>query len=325
MEDNDVFYKSSSDNYDVSVCIITYNKSEFIRETIDSVLMQETSCKYEIVVGDNCSTDGTREILTEYWKKHSDRFSLIYNAFNKELCGNMYSTLSHAKGKYSIILYGDDYWISPHKMQIEYDFLESHNEYIGVSTAIEIRYSGEKETLGIVPRLKACNRKETLEDFSNCRNFPMAGLMFRNGVFFQNREHFEKMTKASKYIDDLSFCFLILMLGDIYIIGEPTAVYRNFRKGSGASNFNSVNSSYQVARKSIELLNNLDRLTDNKLKLEIRYGGFLYRALRQFICGDLTKEEYQELKNMVGPKYWETRFSLIGSYVFKRLVYKIFY
>ena len=203
--------------------------------------------------------------------------------------------------------------------------MELHKEYIGVTTAIEIRYSGEKECLRIVPRLKDCNRKETLEDFSNCRNFPMAGLIFRNEVFFQNKEHFEKMIKASKYIDDLSFCFLILMLGNIYIIGEPTAVYRIFKKESGATNFNSVNSFYQVAEKSIELLNNLDILTENKLKLEKWYGKYLCQSFKQFLCGNLTKKEYQELKEMVGLKYKGIHYFLIGRYVFTRIIYKFFH
>ena len=65
--------------YDVSVCIITYNKAKYIRSAMESVLMQKTTCKYEIVIGDNQSTDGTRELLHEYWEKYPEKVAVILN------------------------------------------------------------------------------------------------------------------------------------------------------------------------------------------------------------------------------------------------------
>ena len=117
---------SSERIYDLSVCIITYNKVDYIRSAIESVLMQKTTCKYEIVIGDNQSTDGTKDVLYEYWKKYPEKIALILNDQNLGLTANMYNTMRKCKGKYIIILYGDDYWTSYKKMQDQYDFLEKN-------------------------------------------------------------------------------------------------------------------------------------------------------------------------------------------------------
>ena len=66
---------SKESQYDVSICIITYNKRPYIREAIESILTQKTTCRYEIVIGDNASTDGTTDILEDYWNR--DRKSVV--------------------------------------------------------------------------------------------------------------------------------------------------------------------------------------------------------------------------------------------------------
>ena len=199
---------SSNEIYDVSVCIITYNKEEFIEDTINSVLMQKTTCSYEIVVGDNASTDKTREILQQYWEKDPTKFTIILNNENLGLTTNMYNTMRKAKGKYIVVLYGDDYWISENKIQSHFDFLETNGSVLAVSSAIESRYSGEDVGFYKFPVKKMCGEICTLKDFLNGYNFPMVGVMFRNEVFTRETAHFKKMLDASLTIDDLSFCIL---------------------------------------------------------------------------------------------------------------------
>ncbi|RAZ91699.1 SAM-dependent methyltransferase, partial [Klebsiella oxytoca] len=77
--------------------------------------------KYEIVIGDNQSTDGTRELLHEYWEKYPEKVAVILNDQNLGLTTNMYNTMRKCKGKYIIVLYGDDYWISDRKIQEQFD------------------------------------------------------------------------------------------------------------------------------------------------------------------------------------------------------------
>lgn len=114
----------------LSVCCITYNHKEFIAETIDGFLMQKTNFKFEIVVGDDCSTDGTSEILEAYRKKYPDKIKLIRGAENVGAHENMRNVIKACTGKYVALCDGDDFWTCPDKLQKQVDFLEQHTEYV---------------------------------------------------------------------------------------------------------------------------------------------------------------------------------------------------
>ena len=113
----------------MSVCIITYNQAEYIEEAVDSVLEQQVDFEYELIVGDDCSTDGTREILCKYQQKHPDRIRLnLHESHYDGIPGrkNMVTNLESARGKYVALLDGDDYWISTNKLQKQTEVLEEH-------------------------------------------------------------------------------------------------------------------------------------------------------------------------------------------------------
>ena len=110
----------------VSVSMITFNHEEFIREAIESVLVQRTNFKYELVIGDDCSTDNTRNIIMEYKKKYPDIIKLNLQEKNIGSRKNSISNLSMCEGKYIALLEGDDYWIDENKLQKQVDFLDSN-------------------------------------------------------------------------------------------------------------------------------------------------------------------------------------------------------
>jgi glycosyltransferase involved in cell wall biosynthesis len=111
---------------DVSVLMIAHNVEDYIAEALDSVLMQEVSFTYEIVVGEDCSTDRTREILLEYARRHQDRIRLILRDRNIGMNPNFAATYLECTGKYVALLDGDDFWTSRHKLQKQVDFMEAH-------------------------------------------------------------------------------------------------------------------------------------------------------------------------------------------------------
>lgn len=115
----------------LTVCIITYNHEKFIRETLDSVLMQKTNFAYKILIGEDCSTDDTREILLEYKQKHPDKIDLLLNKKNLGPQRNLMQVHNAAQTKYIAMLDGDDYWIDPYKLQTQVDFLEKNQDYSG--------------------------------------------------------------------------------------------------------------------------------------------------------------------------------------------------
>jgi len=118
------------ENYDddivVSVCITAYNHGKYIAQALDSILMQEVDFKYEIVVGEDCSTDNTRQILLAYKKKYPDKLKLLLHEKNMGAQKNVIAILNNCSGKYIAMLDGDDYWIDPKKLQIQIDLMEKN-------------------------------------------------------------------------------------------------------------------------------------------------------------------------------------------------------
>ena len=113
----------------VSIVSITYNHEKYIAQAIDSFLMQETNFDFEIIIGEDCSTDNTLEIIKEYKAKHPDKIELITSENNVGMMPNFIRTLEACKGKYIALCEGDDYWTDPLKLQKQVDFLEANDDY----------------------------------------------------------------------------------------------------------------------------------------------------------------------------------------------------
>lgn len=112
----------------VSVSMITYNHAPYIAKAIEGVLMQRTNFPIELVIGEDCSSDGTREIVLEYKKNHPDIIRVITSDKNVGAKKNGYRTKAACRGKYIAFCEGDDYWHHPEKLQKQVDYLENHPE-----------------------------------------------------------------------------------------------------------------------------------------------------------------------------------------------------
>ncbi len=118
----------------VSVCIQTYQHEDYIKECLDSVLSQQTNFPFEIILGEDDSTDKTREICSAYAEKYPGIIRLFLRSakdkifINGRKTGrfNFISNLQAARGKYIALLDGDDYWTDPQKLQKQFGYMESH-------------------------------------------------------------------------------------------------------------------------------------------------------------------------------------------------------
>ena len=115
----------------LSVIIATYNHEKYIKETIQGILSQKTDFRYEILVHDDASTDGTADIIKEYEIKYPGVVRGFYETENQYQQGKISEKRHHLKkeGKYFAIIDGDDYWIDDEKIQKQIAFLEAHEEY----------------------------------------------------------------------------------------------------------------------------------------------------------------------------------------------------
>jgi glycosyltransferase involved in cell wall biosynthesis len=114
----------------VSIFCITYNHSKFIAKALDGFLMQKCNFNTEIIIGDDCSTDGTTEIIDEYVAKHPDKIKRLKAPKNIGATQNVIRVALETKGKYVATCDGDDYWLDPYKLQKQVDFLENNPEYV---------------------------------------------------------------------------------------------------------------------------------------------------------------------------------------------------
>ena len=112
----------------VSTHMTTYNHAPYIAEAIEGVLQQKTNFPFELVIGEDCSTDGTREIVFEYQKKYPDIIRVVTSDKNVGGKKNSYRTMKACRGRYIAFCEGDDYWHHPEKLQKQVNYMESHPE-----------------------------------------------------------------------------------------------------------------------------------------------------------------------------------------------------
>lgn len=118
-----------TDNVLVDVVVITYNHEKYISDCLSSILSQNTSFGFRVIIGDDYSTDGTREILLSYKKQYLEKIELIFHPQNSGISNNYKSVFNMTTAPYVAICEGDDFWIDNNKLQRQVDFLISHSDY----------------------------------------------------------------------------------------------------------------------------------------------------------------------------------------------------
>lgn len=231
----------------VSIFVLTYNQEDFIGQTIESILEQKTDFRYQLVIGEDCSTDKTRNICEKYALEHPDKIKLLASERNLGLIHNFIRTFKECSGKYVAICDGDDYWIDPLKLQKQLDFLENNSGYSIVFTGVKFLYPN-----GHV-HVKPSNNLPKTSDFSNLifENYiPSVTALFKNNQTF---EEFPKWIDHFPYGDWPIYLWTIRNGGKIGYLEDITSVYR---KEIGVSeNLKKVRS--DIAKVNLEIVKSL--------------------------------------------------------------------
>jgi len=136
----------------LSVCLITYNHGPYIKQAMDSILMQQVNFDWEIIIADDYSTDNTQEIILKYKKEYPDLFRLIFQEKNVGPARNWLDLKYASKAKYIAYIEGDDYWTDAFKLQKQVDFLESNSEYsLSCHNAVKINSQGISTNEFVLP------------------------------------------------------------------------------------------------------------------------------------------------------------------------------
>jgi len=210
----------------VTIVCITYQHKSYIRDAINSFLMQETRFPFEIIIRDDASTDGTREIIEEYAKKYPAIIRPILEDVNQYSQGVKPTevAMAQAKGRFIALCEGDDYWTDKKKLQIQSDFLEGHKEcVITYHDAIVI------DNNGVITRdsLLGNNKQDyTKDELVYSAIVPTLTRFFRNVI----KEFPEEMNKATN--GDTFLISLLSEYGGAKYLAEVTpSVYRQHAGG----------------------------------------------------------------------------------------------
>lgn len=265
--------------------MITYNHEEFIAQAIESVLMQETNFAVELIIGEDCSTDGTRAIVCDYKKRYPERVRVLLHERNRGVHFNFVATMKACCGQYIALCEGDDYWTDPYKLQKQVDFLENHPDYSICFTRATIFSENNTYQPCEVPALGGHIRSLAIEDL--LRENPMAtcSVMFRRGLFAELPSWYFKLA-----FGDWPLHILNAQYGKVGYIPEVMAAHRLHAGG--------VYTSRRV----------IDRLFE-KLKFYKLIDKHLNGEHHQLIC-EMIAQKYQE----VAVQYWREKKSIHACY-----------
>ena len=218
----------------VSICSITYNHAPYIRQCLDGFLMQNTKFKYEIIIHDDASTDGTAEIIKEYVEKYPNLITPIFqkeNQYSKGVRGfYVRFVYPRAKGKYIALCDGDDYWTDPLKLQKQVDFLEANPEYVICSHRYQVYNQQMREFKEVLPQVDS-NYTFDIYYYISYKKWmtqPLTVLFLRNALDLD-------VYKRNLFNKDASLFFQILKNGRGYLLSDTMGVYRHQESGIWSS------------------------------------------------------------------------------------------
>lgn len=248
----------------LSVMMITYNHERFIAQAIESVLAQRVNFDYEIVVGEDCSTDGTRAVIMDFYRRCPDRIVPNFRDRNLGPPRNLVETLASCHGEYVALLEGDDYWTCEDKLQKQVDFLDAHSDYTICCHRVQILDETGTWPGGVFPSIAAGTYmvNNLLED-----NFIMTcATIYRRDSIGLLPKWFHEV-----FPSDWALFALIAKQGKIELMDEAMAMYRVHPGGMW-----STRPETERLPMAIKLLQALDR------HLEFQYTNTIRRTISRY-------------------------------------------
>jgi glycosyltransferase involved in cell wall biosynthesis len=220
----------------ISILLLTYNHVKYIGQALDSILMQKTEYDYVIHVVEDCSTDGTQDVIMRYVREHAGIVKPFLNSQNlgkldppsKKLQKCLYQHYKQLDGDYIALLEGDDYWSSPHKLQSQVSFLEANLDFAAAAhNTIKIYDDGSGREPHRFPLAQDSRAIRTIHDFIDMTSFfHLSSILYRN-VF---KGH-PPVGFRSKWSCDIFWTIAYLQYGKLHYADEDMSVYRHHKAG----------------------------------------------------------------------------------------------
>jgi len=249
----------------VSVCIITYNQERFIGQGIEGVLMQECNFPFELVIGEDFSTDSTRQICEEYAKKYHNIIRLLPSEKNLGGMVNFVRTLQACNGKYIAICEGDDYWIDPHKLDKQVKFLEQNINCTACFTNAEILNEIENSKGLYLNGLHDGYISAKRSILRGGGSYPTASIVFRPSPFL-----YKTLNEISELNGDNLLIMILSMEGDIYYFNQITCIYRVWSGGIYSSIMNDIGERIALKKRTVTGLKKLMKISNQPYRRYIK-------------------------------------------------------
>lgn len=208
----------------VSISCIAFNQYNYIRECLDGLLMQQTNFEYEILIHDDASTDGTAEIIKEYWILHPKIIKPIFQRVNQYSKGVYISAtynFPRAKGKYIAMCEGDDYWIDSLKLQKQVDYMENNLDCDLVYTQVKQYKQSDERFL----RDPFGGPFERFSDLIKQNTIPSLTVLLKKDILDNYLNEVEP-EKQKWLLGDYPLWLYVALFGKIHYVPEKTGVYR---------------------------------------------------------------------------------------------------
>lgn len=260
----------------ISVMCITYNQVDYISKALDSFLLQDLKVPYEIIVNDDCSTDGTTEILLNYQKQNPQVMRVLLHERNQYSLGKSAMgefVIPEVRGKYGAMCEGDDYWTDSQKLSQQLSFMESNPTFAACVHASENVQAESGRRLSTM-RYSNCDCDVLIRDaLSNTQCYSTNSLFITATAL---RAYRDSSLFPLKCDGDQKMMTFFALNGGIHYINKIMSAYRFMAKNStNRSLFLNDDHMSLAARKRdlrIELLKKVDEMTDGEYRTEIENG-----------------------------------------------------
>jgi glycosyltransferase involved in cell wall biosynthesis len=216
---------------DVSIVVAVYNQESYIKQALDSILMQKVNFEYEVLIGEDCSTDNSRNILKELELRLPSNFHIFYREKNYGALDNFLDLYHKTNGRYFIVLEADDFWTYDLKLQKQFDFLEKHPDYISVAHNTQVV---DKNGNPVSYNYPECKREDySFDDF-------LKGILPGQTTTKLTRNYYKYHVingpnlDVGEYPGDQREAFLLCVNAKVRCIQEKWSAYRMVIKGGSS-------------------------------------------------------------------------------------------
>ena len=257
------------DDIAVSVLLVAYNQEEYVAQALDCILSQQVDFPFEVLVHDDCSTDGTLAVIEGYRERHPDVirvFSETENQYGK-VAGGYFSGLlaPHARGTYLALCEGDDYWCDPHKLQRQYDYMQAHptcTECIHAALRLDMA-TGEEEVAGFGQYARNLTAADVIAEW----NMATASRFIRKSAL---EGYIERWT-FERPAGDFPLAVYVASQGYVRYDPRVACVYRFRRPGSWSEQSLSSEGHVRNAHRWIRMLQDIDEATSGAYHVAIMH------------------------------------------------------